>query len=225
MRRHPPAWDPITVPPAQGNPGDGVLQLNATHQASLDISENTTVVARLGPRRPQIQCRLKYVNKALDQAVFSEKDWAALDPPSGQEIKSFELRTRTKGDVARLTLSNRFLIIIAPTIVAILAIGPGVIWAPASNIASSAHIYSADQLAAELSSAPGLSPRARSEVTSLQAELSESQASNTSVMQQQNRYNHVYLIYALIVALLAILAAVPQAIDWFRGPGWKSNEP
>jgi hypothetical protein len=224
MRRRPPAWKLISVPPAQGDPGDGMLELKDTHRASLDMAENTVVVARLGSGRPQIQCRLKYVNKAEDQPVFSRKDWAALDPPS-TEIGSFELRTRTKGDFARLALSNKFLIIIAPVIVAILAIGPGLIWAPPSNIASSAHIYSADQLAGELSSAPGLSPRSRSEVMSLQAELSEIQASNASVMQQQSNYGWAYLAYALVVALLAILAAAPQAIDGFRGPGWKSNEP
>ena len=40
----------------------------------------------LGPNHPQIRCRLKYVNKAQDQAVFSSNDWATLNPLSEKDI-------------------------------------------------------------------------------------------------------------------------------------------
>lgn len=223
-RRHPPAWTPMTVSPAQGTPGPGVLELNVKRKETLGINANSTVLVRLGKDFPQIRCQLKYADRAQDQAVFSLDDWNALDPPSDGEVKSFELRRQTKGDVARLMLSNKFLIIIAPVIVALLAIAPGLIWAPPSTTGSSAHIENAYQLAGALSSAPGLSPRLRSEVTSLRAELSQAQASDASVMQQQSNYGWAYLAYALVVALLAVSAAAPQAIDWFRGPGWKSND-
>ena len=223
-RRRPPAWTSVPVPPAQGNPGDGVLELKEKNKVTYNNAD-TTVLVRLGDGFPQIRCQLQYKDKEQDLAVFSEKDWKALKPPSGNEVTSFEFRRQTKGDFARLVLSNKFLIIIAPVIVAFCAIAPGVIWVAPSTIGSSAHIDNAYQLAGELSSTPGLSPRLRSEVTSLKAELSQAQASDASVMQQQSNNGGALLGYAIIVALLAVSAVVPQAIDWFRGPGWKSNDP
>jgi len=224
MKRRP-TWTRVTVSPAQGDPGKGVLELNGNHKDTVCIDGDTTVFVRLGNNLPQIRCRLKYSDRAQDQAVFSEKDWNALKPPPEEEITGFECRRQTKGDVARLVLSNKFLIIIAPVIVALVALAPGWIWAPPSTTGSSAHIDHAYQLAGELSSTPGLSPRLRSEVTSLQAGLSQAQASDASVMQQQSNNGWAYLGYALLVALLAVSAMVPQAIDWFRGPGWTSNDP
>jgi hypothetical protein len=215
-RRNP--WSTIQVAPVRGNLSAGALELNQKRQTdAANLQQDTTVVVRLGEGGPEIQCQLSYYTRNEDRAVFSREDWESAGwPKNDAGLESIQLRKRTRNDIVRNTLSVRFVAIIAPILVAIFAIGPGLIWPPPSSDIPANQIASANQLARELATTPHLSPPALDEVEALQTELRAAQTSDTSVQLQQHRYDAAYLLYAVMVVALAIAVAVPQAKGFRR---------
>jgi hypothetical protein len=210
-------WSKIEVPPAEGDLSPGTFELDDRHQTEAGLQAGTDVVVRLGKGWPEIQCRLSYVKRAVDQAVFSRADWEAAGwPTDATGLTAIQLRRRTATDVARNAMSIRFLAVIVSILVAVFAIGPGLIWSPPSTATSAVQVASANQLAGQLAAAPHLSLRVHAEVAALHAELRAAQTSQASVQSQQHRYDAAYLVYALMVVLLAIAVALPQAAGILR---------
>lgn len=206
-------WSTIQVRPVTGELSQGKLELNQKRQAdAAGLQNDTEVVVRLKEGGPEIQCRLSYHVRNEDVAVFSSADWNAAGwPENAGGLESIQLRKRTGTDIARIVASIRFIAVIAPILVAVCAIGPGLIWAPPTGDASASQVADASQLARELAATPHLSQPALAEVAVLRAELRSAQTSDASDQAQQNRYDVAYIVYALLVVLLSAAVIVPQA--------------
>jgi hypothetical protein len=190
----------------------GHLELPRNRQAeAAGLPDGSTVVVRLREDGRRIECLLAYHDRNEDRAVFSRADWETAGwPTDAGELSAIQLRKRTGTDIARNAVSLRFLVVIAPIIIAIFAIGPGLIWPPPSTGASASQVAVANQLAEELVTAPHLSHAALAEVAALRAELRAAQASATSIQRQQHRYDVAYLLDAAVVAVTALAVAIPQ---------------
>ena len=211
MRRNP--WSTVKVRPVTGELSPGKVELNQKRKPdAANLQADTEVVVRLRKDGPEIQCLLSYHTRQDDLAVFSLPDWEAAGwPDNADDLESIQLRKRTGTDIARIVASLRFIAVIAPILVAVLAIGPGLIWPPPTPGTSASQVAGASQLARALAATPHLSPPALAEVAALRAELRVAQATDTSAQAQQRRYNVAYLVYALMVVLLAVAVTVPQA--------------
>lgn len=211
--RHRNTWSTIPVAPIRGNLSRGRLELSQSRKAdAANLPADTDVVVRLRKGGPEIQCRLSYHTRNEDRAVFSREDWQAAGwPEDASGLAFIQLRKRTGTDIARIFASIRFVAVIAPILVAVVAIGPGLIWPPPTTGTSASHVTGASELARELAATPHLSPPALAEVAALRAELRAAQTSDTSAQAQQHHYDVAYLVYALMVVLLAAAVTVPQA--------------
>jgi hypothetical protein len=212
MRRRD-TWSTIPVRPIRGNVSQGQLELNQKRKAdAANLPADTEVMVRLSESGPEIQCQLSYHARADDEAVFLEADWEAAGwPKDASNLASIQLKQRTKANIVRNAISLRFIAVIGPILVAACAIGPGLIWPPPSTATSASQVVGASQLARVLAATPHLSRPAMADVAALRAELRAAQATDTSTQAQQHRYNVAYLVYAILVLLLAIAVTVPQA--------------
>jgi hypothetical protein len=212
MRRN--RWSTIQVRPVRDDGlSQGRLELNQKRQAdAASLEKDTEVVVRLQPGGPKLQCQLSYHTRPEDVAAFSAADWQQAGwPQDATDLEAIQLKKRSRADVVRVVASIRFLAVIAPILVAACAIGPGLIWPPPTADPSASQVASASQLAGALAATPHLSQPALTEVAALRAELRAAQASEISGQAQQRRYDIAYLVYALIVVLLAAAVTVPQA--------------
>ncbi len=177
----------------------------------------TAVVIRLRNGKPEIQCRIGYQERAQKQAVFSKKDWPNLQWSDKDTVTDFELRPLTNRDMARNAATSRGLVIIAPVIAGILALAPVLLWPAPGGDATLAHTTAANQLAGELASARGLSPRLQSEAAELRAELRAAQATTAAAQAQKADNDNATIAYEIAVGVAAVVVAGPEVVDLILG--------
>jgi hypothetical protein len=203
----------VKAEPVGGGVEEGTVELPA---GSAKFAAGTMVMARLRDGMPEVPCQVSYADRAQEQAVFSAAGFEQLGWSVDGGYRQIEVRPQTVQDAAGRAFSLRSLLILAPVIAAVIALGPVLFWPAPDNSASLTQIAAAGQRAADLATAPGINPHLRHQILELRNQIRAAQKQDTTTAAQQTDNARATYANAIAIFLLALIVAAPPFVRLVR---------